>query len=61
MTYSKTAFVDELVAWIKERFDSKCFGTFGFEITIHEGMPVSITKTERLTFKRISGGIESKD
>ncbi len=60
MKYSKESFIDELVAWIREQCEKKHFGTFGVEITIHEGMPVSITKTEQLTFNRISGGIESK-
>jgi hypothetical protein len=58
--YSKDSFTAELVEWVREQCKKKKFGTFGFEITIHEGMPVSITKTERITFNRISGGIESK-
>jgi len=60
MTYSKESFTDELVNWILEKVEQKQFGTFGVEITMHEGMPVSITKNERNTFKRISGGIETK-
>lgn len=60
MKHSKESFTDELVAWVREQCENKRFGTFGFEITMHEGMPVSITKTERVTFNRISGGIESK-
>jgi hypothetical protein len=58
--YSKESFIAELVAWVREQCEEKRFGTFGVEITIHEGMPVSITKSERLTFNRIVGGIESK-
>ncbi|MBN2251226.1 MAG: hypothetical protein JW724_04035 [Candidatus Altiarchaeota archaeon] len=60
MKYSKESFVAELVGWVREQFEEKRFGTFGVEITIHEGMPVSVTKSERLTFNRIVGGIESK-
>ncbi|HOU39414.1 MAG TPA: hypothetical protein PK786_10865 [Treponemataceae bacterium] len=60
MKYSKESFTDKLVSWILEKIEQKQFGTFGVEITMHEGMPVSITKTERNTFKRISGGIETK-
>lgn len=61
MRYSKKTFINEFITWIMEKFDSKCFGTFGFEITLHEGLPISITKTERLTYKRVEGGIESTD
>lgn len=60
MKYSKESFVAELVDWVREQCEEKKFGIFGIEITMHEGMPVSITKTERITFNRISGGIESK-
>lgn len=60
MKHSKESFTDELITWVREQVETKRFGTFGFEITVHEGMPVSITKTERVNFNRISGGIESK-
>lgn len=60
MKYSKDDFTNELIAWVREQCENKRFGTFGFEITVHEGMPVSITKTERINFNRVVGGIESK-
>lgn len=60
MKLSKESFTDDIVEWVREQCDKKRFGTFGFEITMHEGMPVSITKSERVTFNRIVGGIESK-
>lgn len=59
MTYTKHSFTEEMVRWIRECFEEKRYGTFGFEITMHEGMPVSITKNERIMLKRIAGGIES--
>ncbi len=60
MKYLKESFIAEIVTWVREQCEGKQFGTFGVEITIHEGMPVSITKTKRITFNRIVGGIESK-
>jgi len=60
MKYSKESFTDELVSWILEKIKQKQFGAFGVEITMHEGMPVSITKNERNNFTLISGGIETK-
>jgi len=58
--YTKESFIADLIKWIKTECLDRHFGTFGFEITMHEGMPVSITKTERSNFNRIVGGIESK-
>lgn len=49
MKYSKESFIDELVAWVREQCEGKRFGTFGVEITIHEGMPVSITKSQNVS------------
>jgi hypothetical protein len=60
MTYSKESFTDELVNWILEKVEKKQYGTFGVEITMHEGMPVAMTKNERNNFTLISGGIETK-
>lgn len=60
MTYSKESFTDEVVNWILEKVEKKQYGTFGVEITMHEGMPVAMTKNERNNFTLISGGIETK-
>lgn len=60
MKYTKETFMTELVDWVKSECSNRRYGTFGFEITMHDGMPVSITETNRRNFNRVVGGIESK-
>ena len=57
--FTKESFIADLVLWVEAECLDRRFGTFGFEITMHEGMPVSITKTECNKFKHSVGGVES--
>ena len=47
----------EILEWIRSRLESKKQGTFGIEITLREGMPISILKTDRLNYRRVESGI----
>jgi len=50
----------EIIEWIRSRLESKKHGTFGIEITLREGMPVSILKTDRLNYRRVDFGVLEK-
>lgn len=47
----------DIHGWIQEQLDSKKFGTFGIEITLRDGLPISIQKTDRLNYRRASGEV----
>jgi hypothetical protein len=46
---------NEIVDWVRECLKSKKFGTFGITVTMREGMPISVERTDRLNFKRVEG------
>jgi len=45
----------EIVGWVSAMLTSKNYGVFGIEITLHEGIPLSIQKTERFNYRRGAG------
>ena len=47
----------EILAWIEAQLESKKFGTFGIEITLRDGLPVSIQKTDKLNYRRGGGDV----
>ncbi len=47
----------EILSWIKGQLESKKFGTFGIEITLRDGLPVSIQKTDKLNYRRYGGDV----
>lgn len=57
MKQSKTEVTKEILDWIQEKLETKNYGIFGIEVTLHEGDPVSIQKTERLNYRRLPDGI----
>ncbi len=57
MRYTKKEVCDDVLEWVREQLQSKRFGTFGIEITMRQGTPVAIQKTDRLNYMRSEGGI----
>lgn len=47
----------EILAWMQGQLESKKFGTFGIEITLRDGLPVSIQKTDKLNYRRGGGDV----
>lgn len=40
----------EVMEWLEKMFKTKRFGCFSVEITMHEGIPAAVDKSERVTF-----------
>ncbi len=60
MRYPVREINDEILEWIRSRLNSQKHGTFGIEITLREGMPVSVQKTDRLNYRRVEDGMLEK-
>lgn len=45
-----------IIEWVEEMMTTKKYGVYGIEIPVHEGIPLSILKTERCNLKRSIGG-----
>ena len=46
----------EILEWISGMLAAKRYGVFGIEITLHDGVPLSVEKSERTNYKRGTGG-----
>ena len=40
----------EVVEWLDGMFETKRFGRFSVEITMHDGVPVAVEKSECVTY-----------
>jgi len=41
----------EVVAWVDAQLREKHFGSFGVEVKMHEGVPVSVEKRDSVSIK----------
>jgi len=49
----------EILSWIEAQLREKKFGSFGVDVKMHDGVPVSFEKRDCLSIKYV-GGVESK-
>lgn len=45
----------EILSWIDAQLSEKRFGSFGIEIRMHEGVPVSVEKRDCVSIKYQEG------
>lgn len=58
MILLKEAVKKEVLGWVDEMFSTKQFGSFGIDVRFHEGMPVSVSRSEECRYVTRSDGVE---
>jgi hypothetical protein len=46
---------DEVLSWVDAQLKEKKFGSFGIEVRMHEGVPVSVEKRDCVSIKYHEG------
>jgi hypothetical protein len=50
----------EVTEWLDGMFETKRYGRFSVEITMHDGMPVAVEKAECVTYANRAGEAEKR-
>ena len=50
----------EVAEWLDGMFETKRYGRFSVEITMHDGMPVAVEKAECVTYANRTGEAEKR-